>query len=156
MAAGARLDKITILTQTFILARQEPHQSLHTMPAIYERIENDLIVQERTLWSALTSASPTDELERLCHEKAVLLFPKKDITTVENLSETFTKGFHKFDEYDLQDVRVIVIDLMAGTITYRIHASREGQPDYHATGSTTWGQGSDGEWRVIAHQETLL
>ncbi|KAL4764701.1 uncharacterized protein BDW70DRAFT_129606 [Aspergillus foveolatus] len=126
------------------------------MPAIYERIENDLIVQERTLWSALTSASPTDELERLCHEKAVLLFPKKDITTVETLGETFQKGFHKFDEYDLQDVRVIVIDLMAGTITYRIHASREGQPDYHATGSTTWGQGSDGEWRVIAHQETLL
>ncbi|KAL4903857.1 hypothetical protein BDW74DRAFT_168707 [Aspergillus multicolor] len=75
------------------------------MPAIYERIENDMIVQERTLWSALTSASPTDELRRLCDERAVLLFPKKDITTVETLEETFTKGFHKFDEYDLQDVR---------------------------------------------------
>ncbi|KAL3477049.1 hypothetical protein BJX99DRAFT_227001 [Aspergillus californicus] len=125
------------------------------MPAIYERIEQDLIGKERTLWTALTSADPAPELEdRLCHPEAILLFPKKGIITVEDLAEAFSKPFHRFDEYDLQDVRVIVIDLMAGTVTYRIRASRDGK-QYVATGSTTWGQGSDGEWRVIHHQETL-
>ncbi|KAL4782190.1 hypothetical protein BJX76DRAFT_349575 [Aspergillus varians] len=87
------------------------------MPAIYERIEQDLIVKERTLWTALTSADPVPELERFCHSEAILLFPKKGIVTMDNLDEAFRKPFHRFDEYDLQDVRVIVIDLMAGTIT---------------------------------------
>ncbi|KAL2818155.1 hypothetical protein BDW59DRAFT_129225 [Aspergillus cavernicola] len=125
------------------------------MPAIYDRIEEDLIAQERTLWTTLTSADPAPELaERLCHPESILLFPKKDIITVDQLEEAFSQPFHRFDEYDLQDVRVIVIDLMAGTITYRIRASRGGK-QYLATGSSTWGQGSDGEWRLISHQETL-
>ncbi|KAL4873954.1 hypothetical protein BDV12DRAFT_158804 [Aspergillus spectabilis] len=124
------------------------------MPAIYERIEQDLIAQERTLWTALTSADPPPELERLSHPNAIYLFPKKDITDVESLSETFRDKFHHFDSYDLQDVRVIVIDLMAGTITYRIRATH-GKKQYVATGATTWGQGSDGEWRIISHQQTL-
>lgn len=53
------------------------------------------------------------------------------------------------------NVHPMVIDLMAGTITYRISAYR-GKREYNATGSTTWAQGSDGEWRIVAHQETLL
>ncbi|KAL4962512.1 uncharacterized protein BDV14DRAFT_104958 [Aspergillus stella-maris] len=124
------------------------------MPAIYDRIEEDLIVHERTLWAALTSASPAGELERLSHPDCVYMFPKKDLIPVEKLEEAFRDPFHKFDEYDLQDVRPVVIDLMAGTITYRIHARRD-ERHYVATGSSTWGQGSDGEWKLIHHQETL-
>ncbi|KAL4932964.1 uncharacterized protein BDV17DRAFT_144215 [Aspergillus undulatus] len=124
------------------------------MPPIYDRIEENLMIQERTLWAALTSASPAGELERLSHPDAVYMFPKKDLIPVEGLEEAFKDPFHKFDEYDLSDVRPIVIDLMAGTITYRIRARRNNN-DYVATGSSTWQQGSDGEWRVIHHQETL-
>lgn len=124
------------------------------MPPIHERIESEIVAQERTLWTAITSADPKPELERLSSPNAVFLFPKKGIVTVDDLGETFTNKFHKFDEYDLQDVRVIVIDLMAGTVTYRIRATQNGQ-EYVATGSSTWGQGSDAEWRLIAHQETL-
>ncbi|KAL3460836.1 hypothetical protein BJX64DRAFT_262298 [Aspergillus heterothallicus] len=125
------------------------------MPAIYERISSDLVAQERTLWTTLTSADPAPELERFTHPEGIYLFPKKDIVTVEKLPEAFSKPFHRFDEYNLEDVRVIVIDLMAGTVTYRIRARRDNN-HYNATGSTTWGQGSDGEWRLISHQETLL
>ncbi|KAL4946040.1 hypothetical protein BDV06DRAFT_209022 [Aspergillus oleicola] len=75
------------------------------MPAIYDRIEEDLIVHERTLWAALTSASPAGELERLSHPDCVYMFPKKDLIPVEGLEQAFKDPFHKFDEYDLQDVR---------------------------------------------------
>ncbi|KAL4806251.1 hypothetical protein BDV18DRAFT_139061 [Aspergillus unguis] len=125
------------------------------MPAIYDRIKDTLVVQERILWTTITSADPAPELKRLCHEDAVLLLPKKDILTVDDFEEAFKGKFHKFDEYNLEDVRPLTIDLMAGTITYRIKAQREGEDAYIATGSSTWGQGSDGEWRLISHQETL-
>ncbi|BCS29962.1 nuclear transport factor 2 family protein [Aspergillus puulaauensis] len=124
------------------------------MPAIHQRIESEIIAQERTLWTAITSADPKPELERLSSPNAVFLFPKKDIVTVDELGETFTNKFHRFDDYDLQDVRVIVIDLMAGIATYRIRATQNGK-EYVATGTSTWGQGSDAEWRLMAHQETL-
>lgn len=78
--------------------------------------------------------------------------PEKNEKT---LQEVLAPPFHRFDDFSLMDVRPMVIDLMAGTITYRISAYR-GKREYNATGSTTWAQGSDGEWRIIAHQETLL
>lgn len=123
------------------------------MPPIYDRIEQEIVTNERTLWTALTSADPVPELERLSHESAVLLFPEKDIITVDDYRKVFKGKFHKFDEYELKDVRPVGIDLMAGLITYRIRAIRDGN-QYVATGSSTWGQGSDGEWRLMMHQET--
>lgn len=124
------------------------------MPAIHQRIESEIIAQERTLWTAITSADPRPELERLSHPNAVFLFPKKDIITVDELGENFANKYHKFDDYDLQDVQVVVIDLMAGIATYRIRATQNGE-EYVATGTSTWAQGSDAEWRLMAHQETL-
>ncbi|KAL2817114.1 hypothetical protein BJX63DRAFT_419690 [Aspergillus granulosus] len=87
------------------------------MPPIYERISSDLVAQERTLWTTLTSADPAPELERFTHPEGTYLFPKKDIITVGKLQEAFSRPFHRFDEYNLEDVRVLVIDLMAGTVT---------------------------------------
>ncbi|PLB43272.1 hypothetical protein P170DRAFT_441722 [Aspergillus steynii IBT 23096] len=128
------------------------------MAPIHERIRDDLLIKERSLWTALTSADPGPEIEKLSNEEANFLFPKTPILTLDgqpSIKEALKPPFHHFDSYELQEVRVIIIDLMAGTVTYRINASHKNRP-YLATGSTTWSQASDGEWRIVAHQETML
>ncbi|KAI2871925.1 hypothetical protein CBS11852_10911 [Aspergillus niger] len=126
--------------------------------AIHERIREDLIGKERRLWTALTSADPGPEIKKMCNEEANLLFPQREILHLHSkpsISEALKPPFHHFDEYELQEVRVIVIDLMAGSVTYKINA-RRGEETYRGTGSTTWSQASDGEWRIVVHQETLM
>ncbi|KAE8356108.1 hypothetical protein BDV28DRAFT_127675 [Aspergillus coremiiformis] len=127
------------------------------MPSIHERIRDDLLSKERSLWTALTSADPAPEIEKLSNPEANLIFPETPILTLDgepSLQHTLKPPFHHFDAFELSEVRVIIIDLMAGTVTYNINASR-GKVHYRAMGSTTWSQGSDGEWRVVAHTETL-
>lgn len=128
------------------------------MPSIHDRIREDLLNKERALWTALTSADPAPAVLKLCNPEAILMFPQMEILTLEDDSK-FHKAleppFHRFEGYQLDEVRTIVIDLMAGVVTYKIRAVR-GENEYRATGSTTWSQGSDGEWRICCHQETLL
>ncbi|OJJ33678.1 hypothetical protein ASPWEDRAFT_52113 [Aspergillus wentii DTO 134E9] len=126
------------------------------MAPMHERIRDDLLIRERALWTALTSADPGPAVEKLCNPDANMIFPKMPILTLDtepSLSKALQPPFHRFDQYSLSEVRVIIIDLMAGTVTYRIHASR-GEREYRAIGSTTWSQASDGEWRIVCHQET--
>ncbi|KAJ5902681.1 hypothetical protein N7495_003209 [Penicillium taxi] len=128
------------------------------MPSMYDRIREDLAQKERSLWTALTSAEPVAALQKLSNPEACFMFPKKDILTLEDEEEfrnALKPPFHRFDGYQFDDVRIIILDLMAGIITYRIHAVR-GKKEYRATCSTTWSQGSDGEWTLGAHQETLM
>lgn len=127
--------------------------------SIHERIREDLIAGERRLWTALTSADPAPEIELMCNDQATFMFPNTSILVHSEgssaLAKTLAPPFHHFDRYELSEVRVHVIDLMAGTITYRINAVQKNQ-EFRATGSTTWSQGSDGEWRIVNHQETLV
>lgn len=129
------------------------------MPAINDRIRVDLLNKECALWIALTSADPGSAVLKLCSDEANLMFPQMDIITLErgpsDLQQALKPPFHRFDSYKLHDVRTIAIDLMAGLVTYRIQASR-GDQTYNATVSTTWSQGSDGEWQICCHQETLV
>lgn len=86
------------------------------------------------------------------------MFPQMPILTLQgdnSIPNALENKFHRFDNYSLDEVRPIVIDLMAGIVTYRVTAAR-GNTAYNATASTTWGQGSDGEWRIFCHQETLV
>lgn len=128
------------------------------MPSIHDRIREDLLNKERALWTALTSADPAPAVQKLCNAEANLMFPQMPILTLENESDfhaALKPPFHRFDGYQLDEVRTIIIDLMAGIVTYRIHAVR-GKHEYRATASTTWSQASDGEWRIACHQETLV
>ncbi|OJJ42819.1 hypothetical protein ASPZODRAFT_1260759 [Penicilliopsis zonata CBS 506.65] len=128
------------------------------MPSMHDRIREDLLLHERSLWTALTSADPGPAVEKLCNEDANLLFPSLPILHLESepsIKEAMAPPFHRFDSFSLGEVRTIVIDLMAGVVTYTIHATR-GRKEYNALGSTTWSQGSDGEWRICVHQETMM
>lgn len=127
------------------------------MPGIHDRIREDLYNKERALWTALTSADPAPAVRKLCNEDANLMFPKMGIITLEDeeqFKDALKPPFHRFDGYQLDEVRTIIIDLMAGVVTCKVHAVR-GHKQYKATSSTTWSQASDGEWRISCHQETL-
>ncbi|KAF4214568.1 hypothetical protein CNMCM8980_001358 [Aspergillus fumigatiaffinis] len=128
------------------------------MPSMHDRIREDLLIKERALWTALTSADPGPAIEKLSHQEVNMIFPQTPILTLEGentIHDAVKPPFHRFDTYSLDEVRVIIIDLMAGTVTYRVTATR-GNKTYRANGSTTWQQASDGEWRIICHQETLV
>ena len=129
------------------------------MPSINERIRDDLFVRERALWTAFTSADPAPAARKLCTPEANFLLPQTPIVALDGSDPSFEAVMQppsrRFDYFALGDTRVIVLDLMAGVITYRITASRGGEV-YNATGSSTWKQGSDGEWVLACHQETLL
>ncbi|KAJ5855358.1 uncharacterized protein N7529_009302 [Penicillium soppii] len=128
------------------------------MPSMHERIREDLLNKERALWTALTSADPAPAIFKLSNPEANFMFPRREILTLED-EEYFKKmvrpPFHRFDAYQFEQVRVIIVDLMAGVVTCKVRATR-GKKEYIATSSTTWSQGSDGEWTLAAHQETLL
>lgn len=129
------------------------------MPSIHERIRDELLLRERALWTALTSADPAPAVEKLSSPEANFIFPQMPIVTIDgtepSLEDTVQPPFHRFDSFSLGDTRTIILDLMAGVITYQITATK-GNQVYNATGSSTWSQGSDGEWKLACHQETLL
>lgn len=128
------------------------------MPSMHDRIREDLLIKTRSLWTALTSADPAPEIKKLSNEEVNLVFPKMETLTLQDedhFNAAMKPPFHRFDAYQLDDVRTIVIDLMAGTVTYKVYATR-GNKEYRATGISTWSQGSDGEWRLVTHQETMM
>lgn len=129
------------------------------MPSINKHIQDDLFIHERALWTAFTSADPAPAARKLCTPEANFLLPQTPIVALDGSDPSFEAVMQppsrRFDYFALGDTRVIVLDLMAGVITYHITASR-GEEAYNATGSSTWKQGSDGEWLLACHQETLL
>jgi hypothetical protein len=134
------------------------YRFLDIMPNIHDRIREELLNKERALWTALTSADPAPAVFKLSNPEANFMFPKMEILTLQD-EDAFKKAlrppFHRFDGYQFEEVRTIIVDLMAGVVTYKIRAVR-GKKEYTATGSTTWSQGSDGEWTIATHTETLL
>lgn len=128
------------------------------MPDIHDRIREEVMDKERALWTAVTSAEPASALMQLSNPEANFLFPKKEVLTLQD-EKKFRKAlrppFHRFDSYELSDVRIIIMGLMAATVTCTVNAVRDNKK-YRVTSHTTWSQASDGEWRIVTHQETRL
>lgn len=125
---------------------------------MHDWMREDLLGKERDLWTALTSADPAPAVQKLCNPDVNMMFPEMEILTLEDEDEfkdALKAPFHRFDNYQLDDVRTLFVGLMAGVVTYKVRATR-GATQYEATASTTWSQGADGEWLMICHSETLL
>ncbi|KAJ6068403.1 hypothetical protein N7499_010290 [Penicillium canescens] len=97
------------------------------MPSIHDRIREELLNKERALWTALTSADPAPAVFKLSNPEANFMFPQMEILTLQD-EDTFKKAlrppFHRFDGYQFEQVRTIIVDLMAGVVTYKIRAVR--------------------------------
>lgn len=123
-----------------------------------DRIQEDLFNKENTLWTSLTSAEPGPAVQKLCNDNVNMILPQMPILTLKDesgFSDALAQPFRRFESYHLQDAQTIIVGLMAGIVTYKVRAMREGN-EYQATASSTWCQDSDGEWRLACHQETLL
>ncbi|CAI7607153.1 unnamed protein product [Penicillium crustosum] len=118
------------------------------MPSMHERIREDLLNKERALWTALTSADPAPAIWKLSNPEACFLFPQMRIITLED-EDAFKKAvrppFHRFDAYQFEEVRVIIVDLMAGVVTYKVRANT--LPRARRLGVK--GQMGSGRWLVI-------
>ncbi|EGR44183.1 uncharacterized protein TRIREDRAFT_70894 [Trichoderma reesei QM6a] len=128
------------------------------MPAMNDWLRDDLLGKENDLCTALTSANPAPAVLKLCAPDAALMFPNMDIISPEDqeaFHDAMQPPFHRFDDYQVEDMRAHFIGLMGGVVTYKIKASR-GKEKYRATASSTWNQGADGEWLLVAHSETPL
>jgi hypothetical protein len=128
------------------------------MPSIDDRIQEDLFNKELTLWAALASAEPGRAVQKLCNGNVNMILPQMPILTLKDESafrNALELPFRRFETYQLHEAQTIIVGLMAGIVTYKVRALREGN-EYQATASTTWCQDSDGEWRIACHQETLL
>ncbi|KAL7944720.1 hypothetical protein V8C42DRAFT_345854 [Trichoderma barbatum] len=128
------------------------------MPAMNDWLRDDLFGKEHDLCTAITSANPAPAILKMCAPDAALMFPKMDIISPEDedaFHDALQPPFHRFDDYQVEDMRAHFIGLMGGVVTYKIRASR-GKEKYRATASSTWNQGADGEWLLVAHSETLI
>jgi len=128
------------------------------MPEVRERVKADVTKGEGTLWTALTSARPGEALVEILAPECVLNFPNSPMLSKDTepsiediLSNPNT--FKRWDQYGMADLRVIVLDLMAAVVCYRVQAQRD-RTVYRALCATTWRQDSDGEWRVCCHSQT--
>ncbi|EHK45337.1 hypothetical protein TRIATDRAFT_37876 [Trichoderma atroviride IMI 206040] len=128
------------------------------MPAMNDWLRDDLFGKERDLCTAITSANSAPAVLKLCAPDAALMFPKTEILSPEDedaLKDAMRPPFHRFDDFETEDMKAHFIGLMGGVVTYKIKASK-GKEKYNATASSTWNQGADGEWLLVAHSETQL
>ncbi|KJZ74020.1 hypothetical protein HIM_06688 [Hirsutella minnesotensis 3608] len=129
------------------------------MPRLNERIETDIKMKEHAFWAGLSSRSPEEVLLPLLAPDCVLHLPNSpplSSDTEPALEEAVSdpKSFKKWDKYDLEQMHVTVIDLMAAFVCYHVSASRGGK-DYEALCTTVWKQEADGEWKAACHTQTL-
>jgi hypothetical protein len=139
------------------------NESKPSNASIYERMRSDLILKERGLWTALTSADAGHAITKMCRPDATLIFPNKEILCLDKVIagkqgawlDNSNFSDHRFDDFTLEDLRVVAVDLMAAVVTYKVVGTR-GSSKYTALAATTWAQDSDFDYHLVAHQETLV
>ncbi|KAI9726118.1 MAG: hypothetical protein M1834_009415 [Cirrosporium novae-zelandiae] len=131
------------------------------MPRMADRIKTEIESLENQLWACLTSARPGTALEPYVMDETVMLLPGDWVVTPDTdpaLQDVLDNGkvFPKWDSYDMQDIHVVVMDLMAATICYRIDLQKQWGNDvksFSALCSTAWRQESSGDWKICSHHQ---
>lgn len=125
-----------------------------------KRITDALTDMEHQTWRARLhkDSALLDYLDRNC----VMLSPHFGMlgsSTEPTLSETLeSDNFAKWASYEISDVEVVELDLMAAVICYRLVAHRKhmrtGQTEiYKALVSSTWKQEASSKWKLCVHHE---
>ncbi|KAF7346114.1 DUF4440 domain-containing protein [Mycena sanguinolenta] len=125
---------------------------------IRERLKKDVRQLEIHMWRALRDSGPavfeytTDD----CTFAIDGLVLDKD--SEPTLKEYMEKTYEPWAKYEIHDLRIIELDLMAAAAAYKVTASRiidENKPPEHYTllCGSSWSQGADGEWKLKSHSE---
>ena len=128
--------------------------------SISDRVRDSVTNMEHQFWRARLDkgSSMIEYLDPEC----VFISPTDGILTSSSsptLQEKLEDDNSKtFSTYEIQDVEVVEISMMAATACYRLVASKTNgtgqQTEYRALCSTTWKQGSNSEWTMCVHQES--
>jgi hypothetical protein len=130
--------------------------------SISQRIHDDVLNVEHLVWRALKESGPA-ALDYLDDECAFLMF---DGTILGHKSKPSLKKYLKSSDfkpwltYEMSDVQVVEVDLMAAVIYYRAVVSRIEVPGkkpqtYNLIVSSTWKQIASADWKMVSHQQTL-
>ncbi|KAJ7469426.1 hypothetical protein FB451DRAFT_1254709, partial [Mycena latifolia] len=126
--------------------------------SINEILTKDVKLLEVHMWRALRDNGPaifeytTDDCTFVIDGK--VLDEKSEPTLKEYMENTFKP----WATYEMHDLRVIEVGMMAATTVYKITASQlisDDQPPKKSTllCSSSWAQGADAEWRLKVHSE---
>ncbi|KAJ7366664.1 hypothetical protein DFH08DRAFT_948681 [Mycena albidolilacea] len=126
--------------------------------SIRERLKRDVKQLEIHMWRALRDSGPavfeytTDDCT-FAIDGMVL-----DKDSKPTLKEYMEKTYKPYDKYEMHDIRIIELDLMAASAVYKVTASRlisdhEPPEKYTLLCASSWAQGADAEWRLKMHAE---
>ena len=116
----------------------------------------DLIDLEEQGWLALSSGGEASKnfYSSVLRDNAVMLFPGGMLI---DGKEKILKSLaaQPWRSFQIEDPRVISLSESAGVLVYRVTAQREGSDPYVALINSTYVL-SDGTWKLVLHQQTLV
>ncbi|KAI9859740.1 MAG: hypothetical protein M1813_006457 [Trichoglossum hirsutum] len=131
------------------------------MSTISKRVRAAVTDLEHQTWRALRESGGallpylSSDCVLLLHDGQML-----DSSTSPTLSQYLNGEFKPWASYEIYDVRVVEIDMMAAVICYGVTASRARRHGkaprvYEGVASSTWRQDASGDWKLCVHQQTL-
>ncbi|KAJ6509015.1 hypothetical protein C8R45DRAFT_969604 [Mycena sanguinolenta] len=126
--------------------------------SIHDRLKKEVKSLEIHMWRALRDSGPavfeytTDD----CTFAIDGLVLDKD--SEPTLKEYMEKTYEPWAKYEIHDLRIIEVGMMAASAVYKVTASRivdDNKPPEHYTllCASSWAQGADAEWRLKMHAE---
>ncbi|KAI9786971.1 MAG: hypothetical protein M1839_005202 [Geoglossum umbratile] len=130
------------------------------MSSISKRVKEAVIDLEHQVWRALRE-SGSAVLPYLAPE-CVMLVNDQDILDSKSkpsLQEFLESEFRPWTSFDIYDIHVVEIDMMAAVVCYKVIASvqRGAKPPriYQGLASSTWKQEASAEWKLCSHHQSL-
>jgi len=130
---------------------------------ISQRVRDAVTDVEHQSWRAVAMSGKA--LLPYLASDCVMLFPDGRILgrdTKPSLKQNFESDTYRtYASYNMEDIRVVEVGMMAAAITYRLTAAktpREGKKSkrFTAVASSMWRQEASGDWKLCVHQMTPL
>jgi len=130
---------------------------------ISQRVKDAVTDVENQSWRAVMKSGKA--LLPYLAPDCVMLFPDGrilDDKTRPSVKQNFeSDDYRTYASYDMEEVRVVEVGMMAAAITYRLtlaRTPREGKKprQFKALASSMWRQEASGDWKLCVHQLTPL
>ncbi|KAH0551671.1 hypothetical protein GP486_007112 [Trichoglossum hirsutum] len=132
------------------------------MSTISKRVRAAVTDMEHQAWRALRESGAAF-LPYIASDCVLLLDDRQvlDSKSSPSISQFLEEEFKPWASYDMYDVHVVEIDMMAATICYGVTATRATRPGktprvYQGVASSTWRQDAGGDWKMCTHQQNLV
>jgi len=130
------------------------------MSSIRKRVISAVTDLEHQLWRAFRESSSA-VVPYLAHD-CVMLFHNGEIldsSSRPSLTQYLQSGeLIPWASYEMFEVRVVEVDMMAAVICYRVVTTRSAGgvlKAYEGKVSSTWRQDASGDWKLCVHHQTL-